>query len=300
MRVALSNLVLAADSEKLINLYHNGFIVCIILAILFFVAAIVMFFVFDIRNIFNIKTGRAQKRKIDEMEKENSLTGRFIAPNSKKKKSGLTGEFSGKLNKIKNDLTSRKEANKPQEEFSAKEYYEKQEYPEQAYKPKALVEPPAAADKEAPKAVQNEEIKVDELANEKPETTVLSAAQADINGVQETSVLSETPVDDYGVQETSVLSETPVDNYGAQETSVLSETPVDNYGAQETSVLSETPVDDYGVQETSVLSAAPAAAQTAQSASVENTDIGDYAPVYSGFKITKNIVLIHTQEIIDI
>ena len=65
-------------------------------------------------------------------------------------------------------------------------------------------------------------------------------------------------------------------------------------------MLSETPVDNYGAQETSVLSAAPAAAQTAQSASVEDTDIGDYAPVYSGFKITKNIVLIHTQEIIDI
>lgn len=46
-----------------------------VIAILFFVIAIVLFFIFDIRAIFNFRTGRAQAKSVKEMEQANAETG---------------------------------------------------------------------------------------------------------------------------------------------------------------------------------------------------------------------------------
>ena len=51
--------------------------VCLALCGLFFVLSIVLFFVFNIPLIFNIRTGRAKKKTIEEMQKANSQTGRL-------------------------------------------------------------------------------------------------------------------------------------------------------------------------------------------------------------------------------
>ena len=107
MNAALTMAMLASDSESLIGLYHSGFIICLAFAILFFIVSVVLFFVFHIKEIFDMKTGRAQKKKIDEMEKENALTGRLITPKNKKPGAEQSA-FSGKLNKIRNDLNNKR------------------------------------------------------------------------------------------------------------------------------------------------------------------------------------------------
>ena len=64
-------------SLQMIEIFNVCFWVCLIFAILFFVVSIVQFFVFDIRGIFNFKTGRAQAKTIKEMEIANESTGRL-------------------------------------------------------------------------------------------------------------------------------------------------------------------------------------------------------------------------------
>ena len=60
-----------------ISLLKTGFIICLAGAILFFVISIVLFFVFDIKTIFMIRSGRAQAKTVKEMETANSSTGRL-------------------------------------------------------------------------------------------------------------------------------------------------------------------------------------------------------------------------------
>lgn len=62
---------------SVINVLNTLFWVCLAGAILFFVIAAVLFFVFDIRTIFNIKTGRAQAKTVKEMQAANESTGRL-------------------------------------------------------------------------------------------------------------------------------------------------------------------------------------------------------------------------------
>ncbi|MGN1134174.1 MAG: hypothetical protein ACI4RN_06945 [Oscillospiraceae bacterium] len=94
-------MTLFIDSNSLIDIYNTGFIVCLAFAILFFVAAVVLFFVFDIRYIFNIKTGRAQRKKINEMVQQNNMTGKL---RDSDKHSNRSPVFSSRLNKIKKDI----------------------------------------------------------------------------------------------------------------------------------------------------------------------------------------------------
>ena len=62
-----------------ISILQTGFIICLAFAIVFFIISFVLFFVFNIRLIFNIRTGRAKKKTIEEMQKANSETGRLRA-----------------------------------------------------------------------------------------------------------------------------------------------------------------------------------------------------------------------------
>lgn len=90
------------DTQNLINIFETGFIICLAFCILFFIISVVLFFVFDIKTIFSIRTGRAQKKKIGEMTQQNELTGRLISGSSSKSAPSMS--FSTKLNKIKKNI----------------------------------------------------------------------------------------------------------------------------------------------------------------------------------------------------
>lgn len=88
------------NTEQLIAIYHTGFIVCAVLFVVGILLAVAFFFMFDIRNIFLIRTGRAKQQAIEEMEERNLKTGKLsTAPSKlasgqtgKKKKTGPIGK----------------------------------------------------------------------------------------------------------------------------------------------------------------------------------------------------------------
>ena len=65
------------NTEQLISIYHTGFIVCTLLLIAGIAMAVLFFFMFDIRNIFRIRTGRAKQQTISEMQERNLKTGKL-------------------------------------------------------------------------------------------------------------------------------------------------------------------------------------------------------------------------------
>ena len=65
------------NTERLISIYHTGFVVSAILLVAGILLAILFFFLFDIRTIFLIRTGRAKQQTIDEMKEKNLQTGRL-------------------------------------------------------------------------------------------------------------------------------------------------------------------------------------------------------------------------------
>ncbi len=81
------------NSITQINLFKTLFFVFLISAIIFLVLSIVLFFAFKIPQVYMMRTGRAQKRTIEEMKKINSETGRLenSTPNGKKGMSQIFG-----------------------------------------------------------------------------------------------------------------------------------------------------------------------------------------------------------------
>ena len=65
------------NTEQLISIYHTGFTVCTLLLIAGIAMAVLFFFMFDIRNIFRIRTGRAKQQTISEMQERNLKTGKL-------------------------------------------------------------------------------------------------------------------------------------------------------------------------------------------------------------------------------
>ena len=65
-------------AEELIPIYHGLFYACMAGALLFAAAAAVIFFRFDIRHIFNVQSGRAERMTVERMRAENAATGRLI------------------------------------------------------------------------------------------------------------------------------------------------------------------------------------------------------------------------------
>lgn len=57
-----------------IQTFHTGFLVCLTVMIVALVLAAVMFFVFDIRTIYAIRSGRAQRRDIEKNKEQNLKT----------------------------------------------------------------------------------------------------------------------------------------------------------------------------------------------------------------------------------
>lgn len=65
------------EMEQMISMYHAGFLICLVFSCIFFVITIALFFVFDIKKIFDMKTGRGAKRTIQKMEEINAKTGKL-------------------------------------------------------------------------------------------------------------------------------------------------------------------------------------------------------------------------------
>lgn len=63
--------------ESTLSILQTCFSVCVAFCILFFIITVVLFFLFDIRTIFNIRTGRAKRKTVSEMQAANSQTGRL-------------------------------------------------------------------------------------------------------------------------------------------------------------------------------------------------------------------------------
>lgn len=61
----------------LISIFRTCFYICLAFTILFFIISVVLFFLFDIKTIFNIRTGRAKQKTIKEMQAANNSTGRL-------------------------------------------------------------------------------------------------------------------------------------------------------------------------------------------------------------------------------
>lgn len=74
----------------MIPVYHGLFYACMAGAFLFAATAAVLFFKFDIRHIFNVQSGRAERLTVERMRAENAATGRLIL--SSDIESGHTGE----------------------------------------------------------------------------------------------------------------------------------------------------------------------------------------------------------------
>lgn len=68
------------EQMKLINLYHTGFLACLCLTVLFFLLTVFLFFKFDIRGIFEFRTGRGARKRIQKMEEINAMTGKLRDP----------------------------------------------------------------------------------------------------------------------------------------------------------------------------------------------------------------------------
>lgn len=56
------------DISRKISLYQNLYLVCLVLALIFLLTAIALFFLLDIRSTFGYLTGQDAKKKIKELE----------------------------------------------------------------------------------------------------------------------------------------------------------------------------------------------------------------------------------------
>ena len=65
------------EAENLIRIYRTCFMACLVLAIIFLVLTAVIFFRFRILQVIANRTGRAQKKGIEQMREENQRTGRL-------------------------------------------------------------------------------------------------------------------------------------------------------------------------------------------------------------------------------
>lgn len=63
--------------KDVLSVFETCLHVCLAFTILFFVISVVLFFLFDIKTIFSIKTGRAKKKTVREMQAANNKTGRL-------------------------------------------------------------------------------------------------------------------------------------------------------------------------------------------------------------------------------
>ncbi|MGN0621778.1 MAG: hypothetical protein ACI4I9_07915 [Porcipelethomonas sp.] len=61
--------------ESTIFFLHNGFVICTVLAVICTALAVVLFFMFDIKVNYAIRTGKLKQKKVEEMKRINAQTG---------------------------------------------------------------------------------------------------------------------------------------------------------------------------------------------------------------------------------
>lgn len=61
--------------EGISSALNFGFIFTLIITIILFIVSVILFFTFDIRTIYSIRSGRAQAKAVENMAKENAKTG---------------------------------------------------------------------------------------------------------------------------------------------------------------------------------------------------------------------------------
>ena len=82
------NVILLASMREIqeqVDVLHTVSIVCLVLAILLMIAAVVEFFLLDIFQIIQIRTGRAARKGIRRLETETAGSGRLHEKGNKKK-----------------------------------------------------------------------------------------------------------------------------------------------------------------------------------------------------------------------
>lgn len=81
------------NSQSMIAAYNTGFNICLTIAVLGAASAIFLFFKFDIRTIFAIRTGRAERQTVEKLREANARTGTLRpAPEIGYTTDGLTAE----------------------------------------------------------------------------------------------------------------------------------------------------------------------------------------------------------------
>ena len=70
-----------AQAQQQIELFHTLFQVCLGIFIVGLILSVLFFFLFDIRKIFNSRSGRSVKRAVQAMEESNARTGKLVVPN---------------------------------------------------------------------------------------------------------------------------------------------------------------------------------------------------------------------------
>ena len=65
------------ELERTINICHTAFIVFLILAIVFLAVSVIFFFWFNIRGIYDMRTGRGARKTIQKIQELNDQTGKL-------------------------------------------------------------------------------------------------------------------------------------------------------------------------------------------------------------------------------
>ncbi len=67
------------NAQSMIAAYNTGFNICLAITVLGVAGAIFLFFKFDIRTIFAIRTGRAERQTVEKLREANARTGTLRA-----------------------------------------------------------------------------------------------------------------------------------------------------------------------------------------------------------------------------
>ena len=63
------------NSIRLLGIFQTGFTVFLVLAIIFLILSVILFVKFDIRGIWQMRSGKARNRAIREKEEEAAKSG---------------------------------------------------------------------------------------------------------------------------------------------------------------------------------------------------------------------------------
>ena len=86
-----------------IQTFHTGFLICLTAMIISLALAVLLFFVFDIRTIYSIRSGKAQRKDIEKNKELNLKTDQLGRRRSLLPSGGLgrTGQTKGKSGQTK-------------------------------------------------------------------------------------------------------------------------------------------------------------------------------------------------------